>query len=89
MVFVGNFGALILQSFNPISEPFDDWSNEFDINLKHKKMDFNDLSESFINVSCTRKGEKDFTFPCKLVPEDDDEVTESKIRAFLDEKVDT
>ncbi|XP_064939594.1 mitogen-activated protein kinase kinase kinase NPK1-like [Musa acuminata AAA Group] len=73
-------------SFNPISEPFDDWSNEFDINLKHKKMDFNDLSESFIDVSCTRKGEKDFTFPCKLVPEDDDEVTESKIRAFLDEK---
>ncbi|KAM3707384.1 hypothetical protein ACB098_02G022900 [Castanea mollissima] len=33
------------------------------------------------------KGENDFTFPCGPIgAEDDDEVTESKIRAFLDEK---
>ncbi|XP_050240474.1 mitogen-activated protein kinase kinase kinase NPK1 isoform X2 [Quercus robur] len=33
------------------------------------------------------KGENDFTFPCGPTgAEDDDEVTESKIRAFLDEK---
>ena len=36
----------------------------------------------------SNKGSNDFSFPCgPSVSEDDDEVTESKIRDFLDEKV--
>lgn len=34
------------------------------------------------------EGDKDFSFPCgQSLSVDDDELTESKIRAFLDEKV--
>ncbi|CAA7397833.1 unnamed protein product [Spirodela intermedia] len=62
------------QSFNPMCEPFDDeWPCKFDKTPEER-----------------RGGESDggggFTFPCGAACEDDDEVTETKIRAFLDEK---
>uniref|UniRef100_A0ACD5ZYY8 Uncharacterized protein n=1 Tax=Avena sativa TaxID=4498 RepID=A0ACD5ZYY8_AVESA len=72
--------VMIGSSFNPMSEPFDGWegveqrcsqSREFDGLAKHAE----------INMS-----ENDFTFPCEGISEEDDEVTESKIKDFLDEK---
>ncbi|CAK7326992.1 unnamed protein product [Dovyalis caffra] len=79
------------KSFNPMSEPTDDWPCKFDEDPLFRR--------SGINLSCSQsiheidsheasgKGQNEFTFPCgPVVPEDDDEVTESKIRAFLDEK---
>ncbi|MQL78214.1 hypothetical protein Taro_010634 [Colocasia esculenta] len=58
------------QSFNPMSEPLDD-----------------DWPRKFDTSPDQRRLESDdFTFPCGPTCEDDDEVTETKIRAFLDEK---
>ncbi|XP_074589600.1 mitogen-activated protein kinase kinase kinase NPK1-like [Curcuma longa] len=69
-------------SFNPMSEPFDEWLPEkFDVNPEPH---LDDSHECVIEGSCTRRG-NDFAFSLDPV-EDDDEVTESKIRAFLDEK---
>ncbi|KAJ0988238.1 hypothetical protein J5N97_006594 [Dioscorea zingiberensis] len=67
-------------SFNPMSEPFDEWGCKFNMSQEHKRMD----SEEFSNCAADGKENKDFTFPCEAVGEDD--VTETKIRAFLDEK---
>ncbi|XP_020672824.2 mitogen-activated protein kinase kinase kinase NPK1-like isoform X2 [Dendrobium catenatum] len=67
-------------SFNPMSEPFDEWPSKFDANPEHVKTYFDNLGES-------SNGENKFTFPCEPTCEEDDyEVTEGKIRAFLDEK---
>lgn len=73
-------------------EPTDDWPCKFD--------ESPELSKSGVNLSphqtkskpagspeASNERENDFTFPCGPAGEDDDEVTESKIRAFLDEKV--
>ncbi|KAH0453366.1 hypothetical protein IEQ34_017690 [Dendrobium chrysotoxum] len=69
-----------LISFNPMSEPFDEWPSKFDANPEHVKTYFDNLGES-------SNGENKFTFPCEPTCEEDDyEVTEGKIRAFLDEK---
>ncbi|RWV85082.1 hypothetical protein GW17_00053152 [Ensete ventricosum] len=76
-------------SFNPMSEPFDDWPNEFDYSSEQRKMDLDDFGETAMDDACGREGKNDFTFPCETVPDDDEEVTELKIRAFLDEKVST
>ena len=75
-----------------MSEPNDDWPCKFD--------ESPELEKSRINFSCQTinkaadipeescNGDKDFTFPSgPSVAEDDDEVTETKIKAFLDEKV--
>jgi mitogen-activated protein kinase kinase kinase len=74
-------------------EPLDDWPCKFDEDPLFKRSGYN-LSCSQSNHEAidiheaSGKGQNDFTFPCgPVVPEDDDEVTESKIRAFLDEKV--
>nr|XP_010932081.1 mitogen-activated protein kinase kinase kinase NPK1 [Elaeis guineensis]XP_010932082.1 mitogen-activated protein kinase kinase kinase NPK1 [Elaeis guineensis]XP_019708706.1 mitogen-activated protein kinase kinase kinase NPK1 [Elaeis guineensis] len=74
-------------SFNPMSEPFDGWPCKIDLSSEQGRID----SENFDRtVNCAAssagKGENDFTMPSDLVSEEDDEVTESKIRAFLDEK---
>lgn len=70
-----------------MSEPFDDWQCKFDASPE-QRMELDDLGGS---ISCASdsagKRESDFTFPCGAVCEHDDEVTETKIRAFLDEKV--
>ncbi|KAG1327015.1 Mitogen-activated protein kinase kinase kinase NPK1 [Cocos nucifera] len=73
-------------SFNPMSEPFDDWPCKFDISPEQVTMNSEDMDESPNGASGDgREGENDFTFPCEPTCEDD-EVTETKIKAFLDEK---
>jgi len=74
-------------------EPTDDWPCKFDGSLESERSGI-DLSpcQTIQNAAGSPgvpgKGENDFTFPCGPTgAEDDDEVTESKIRAFLDEKV--
>ncbi|XP_041001034.1 mitogen-activated protein kinase kinase kinase NPK1 [Juglans microcarpa x Juglans regia] len=80
------------KSFNPMCEPTDDWPCKLggSIDLERSGMD---LSPNQTTAKATGspgisvKAENDFTFPRGPIPaEDDDEVTESKIRAFLDEK---
>ncbi|KAG2721717.1 hypothetical protein I3760_02G094900 [Carya illinoinensis] len=80
------------KSFNPMCEPTDDLPCKVggSIDLERSGMD---LSPNQTTPKATGspgvsvKAENDFTFPCGPIPaEDDDEVTESKIRAFLDEK---
>lgn len=81
------------QSFNPMCEPTDAWSCKFDESPESKRGGINFFSNQSIHdiaVSPVESGktEGDFTFPCgPVATEDDEEVTESKIRAFLDEKV--
>ncbi|CAL5388603.1 unnamed protein product [Camellia sinensis] len=83
------------KSFNPMSEPDDNWPCKSDDTLELESK-VNLLSGQTVNKAtdmprASGKGNNDFTFPCgPSVAEDDDddnEVIESKIRAFLDEKV--
>ncbi|PNT64508.1 mitogen-activated protein kinase kinase kinase NPK1 isoform X2 [Brachypodium distachyon] len=72
-------------SYNPMSEPFDDWRSKYDISPEqssHQSRDFGGLAKH-TESSMT---ENDFTFPREGSCEDDDVLTESKIEAFLDEK---
>ncbi|KAK3002975.1 hypothetical protein RJ639_018730 [Escallonia herrerae] len=80
------------KSFNPMSEPNDDWPCKFD-----DSPELDRSARNLITGQTTAKpggspraagnGDEDFTFPNgPSAVEDDDEVTESKIRAFLDEK---
>ncbi|XP_057489139.1 mitogen-activated protein kinase kinase kinase NPK1-like [Actinidia eriantha] len=80
------------KSFNPMSEPNDDWPCKFDGSPELDKSRVNLFPCQTINKAAKSPGESgnvdnDFTFPGgPLATEDDDEVTETKIRAFLDEK---
>lgn len=84
---------LLEQSFNPICEPVDDWPCKFDENLNLGKSRMNSSPDQTISRTMTSAEpspelEDKFSFSCEpLSAEDDDEVTESKIKAFLDEKV--
>lgn len=91
------FGSAILsdhlnKSFNPMCEPTDDWPCKFDESPELTKSGANLSSHQTVSKPAgspraSNERENDFTFPCgPLVGDDDDEVTESKIRAFLDEK---
>ncbi|XP_022748954.1 mitogen-activated protein kinase kinase kinase NPK1-like isoform X2 [Durio zibethinus] len=77
------------KSFNPMCEPTKDWPCKFDQSSELRGIAVNlSLGETLGAAGApgmTGK-EKDFTFPCGPPAADDDEVTESKIRAFLDEK---
>ncbi|XP_039016583.1 mitogen-activated protein kinase kinase kinase NPK1-like isoform X2 [Hibiscus syriacus] len=78
------------KSFNPICEPTEDWPCKFDQS--------SELSQSGVNLSLGETieaagihgmsaKENGFTFLCGLpAADDDEEVTEIKIRTFLDEK---
>ncbi|KAL7177699.1 hypothetical protein ACSBR2_030962 [Camellia fascicularis] len=83
------------KSFNPMSEPDDNWPCKSD-DTPELESKVNLFSGQTVNKAAdipraSGKGNDDFTFPCgPLVAEeddDDDEVIESKIIAFLDEKV--
>ncbi|KAK2646947.1 hypothetical protein Ddye_022142 [Dipteronia dyeriana] len=84
--------ADINKSFNPMCEPTDDWPCKFDeipevernvLNISSDQA----LSEAIGSTGLSGKRENEFSFQCgSSAAEDDDEVTESKIRAFLDEK---
>ncbi|XP_031276626.1 mitogen-activated protein kinase kinase kinase NPK1 [Pistacia vera] len=84
--------ADLTKSFNPMCEPTDDWPSKFDESPKVDRYGLNLSSGEAIcgavgTAGVSVKEENDFSFPCSAsAPEDDDEVTESKIRAFLDEK---
>ncbi|KZV37965.1 hypothetical protein F511_28590 [Dorcoceras hygrometricum] len=78
------------QSFNPMCEPDDDWRCKFDESSELNKSGAG-LFPSQIAEPVTRSlalGVEDYgvTFPGHSGAEDEDEVTESKIRKFLDEK---
>ncbi|KAL6548405.1 hypothetical protein OROGR_008826 [Orobanche gracilis] len=80
-----------IQSFNPMCEPNDDWLCKFDGSPELTKGGTELLSdrieESGNKSFCSVEVDCGFTVPRdQSGPEDDDEVTESKIRAFLDEK---
>lgn len=75
-------------------EPTDDWPRKFDESLELERSGINfspcqTIHEAYGNgtTGASDKVESEFTFPCGPSAEDAEEVTESKIRAFLDEKV--
>lgn len=75
-----------------MSEPADDWPCQLDESPAQRKFKLDDSCDLVNGASssfeASVKMDNDFTFPCETPAcEDDDEVTESKIRAFLDEKV--
>lgn len=76
-----------MQSFNPMCDPSDDWDCKFDVSpqLDHSGVSIN---TDEIHPGALHEEQKDFSFSCEpSVSEEDDELTESKIQAFLDEKV--
>nr|AZL94781.1 NPK1-like protein [Colobanthus quitensis] len=75
------------KSFNPMCDPNDDWPSKFDLNPEVGQSGTEMLSREDCGIaeaSCNMESE--FTFPSEPLADDDEEVTESKIRAFLDEK---
>ncbi|XAR57224.1 Mitogen-activated protein kinase kinase kinase [Bertholletia excelsa] len=80
------------KSFNPMMEPNDDWPCKFDESPELRGSRVNLHARQTINKASDSPGlsgdkDNDFSFPSgPLAAEDDDEVTETKIRAFLDEK---
>lgn len=74
-----------------MSDPSDDWGCKFDASpeLENRGVTFDtDESDMPPCQSGANEGQKDFSFPCMpSLSEEDDELTESKIKAFLDEKV--
>ncbi|CAL5209735.1 unnamed protein product [Lathyrus oleraceus] len=81
-----------IKSFNPMCEPVEDgWSCKSDETLNLKKSRLNLYPDQTIRITMSPKpspnAEKEFSFSSEpLGVEDDDEVTECKIRAFLDDK---
>ncbi|NP_001312547.1 mitogen-activated protein kinase kinase kinase NPK1 [Nicotiana tabacum] len=80
------------KSFNPMCEPDNDWPCKFDESPELTKSQANlHYDQATIkptnNPIMSYKEDLAFTFPSgQSAAEDDDELTESKIRAFLDEK---
>ncbi|CAI0559870.1 unnamed protein product [Linum tenue] len=79
------------KSFNPMCEPTDDWptmshgSSEMRRSELRSSQFINEVASSSLGLS--GKEGNEFAFPGgPLGTEDDEELTESKIRAFLDEK---
>lgn len=76
------------KSFNPMCEPDDDWSSKLNESTKMEETEPDFLSRGASGASRAScviiDGE--LTFPSEPLGDDDDEVTESKIREFLDEK---
>lgn len=76
-----------------MSEPNDDWPCKFDGSPEIEKSGVNIFSGQAVNKAAdspvaSGNVDNDFTFPSEpSVVEDDDDVTETKIIAFLEEKV--
>lgn len=79
------------QSFNPMCEPTEDWPSKLDQSSELSRSGVNlSLDETMEAASTPGMSGKEngFTFLCgPPAGDEDEEVTESKIRAFLDEKV--
>lgn len=85
-------GDFLTESFNPMGEPSameDHWVsklNQSGVGMASKEANY-DLLEPTGHHDIAEKEADDFTFQYDLTQyDDDDEVTESKIKAFLDEK---
>ncbi|XP_019419811.1 PREDICTED: mitogen-activated protein kinase kinase kinase NPK1-like [Lupinus angustifolius] len=79
-----------IESFNPMSDPSDDWGCKFDASpeLDHREV-HSGIDESYMppGHSGENNGHKDFSFPSvPSLTEDDEELTELKIQDFLAEK---
>ncbi|XP_031378437.1 mitogen-activated protein kinase kinase kinase NPK1 isoform X2 [Punica granatum] len=79
------------KSFNPMSEPTDGWQCKFEESSEMERNTMKITTADKVIVDdgpdLLDKGESGFSFQCaRSTTEDDEEVTESKIRAFLDEK---
>ncbi|KAK7397208.1 hypothetical protein VNO78_18375 [Psophocarpus tetragonolobus] len=79
-----------IESFNPMSDPSDDWGCKFDASpeLENSGVNFG-TDETYMppDQLGPDKAQNDFSFPgVPSLSEEDDELTESKIKAFLDEK---
>lgn len=79
------------KSFNPMSEPDNDWPCKFDespeLTRSQANLDFGQATIKPTNSPIMSYKEDAFAFSGgQSAAEDDDELTESKIRAFLDEK---
>lgn len=76
-----------------MSEPSDDWVCKLAASpeAECEGMNLDPDQKIHLRGGCAETfndREKDFSFPCgPSLSEDDEELTESKIRAFLDEKV--
>ncbi|XP_021817530.1 mitogen-activated protein kinase kinase kinase ANP1-like isoform X1 [Prunus avium] len=81
-----------LKSFNPMCEPTDELGCKFggSSETEQNGMNLDTNHQMDFPASCSGtigEGEKDFSFPCGTsLAEEDDELTELKITAFLDEK---
>ncbi|XP_040933629.1 mitogen-activated protein kinase kinase kinase NPK1 isoform X2 [Gossypium hirsutum] len=78
-------------SFNPMCEPTEDWPPKLDQSSELRRsgvnLSLNETMEAASTAGMSGKEENGFTFLCgPPTGDDDEEVTESKIRAFLDEK---
>ncbi|XP_073276744.1 mitogen-activated protein kinase kinase kinase NPK1-like isoform X2 [Primulina huaijiensis] len=78
------------QSFNPMCEPNDDWQCKFDesseLNKSGAGLFSSQIAEPANRSLTSGVADYGFTFPGHSGAEDEDEVTESKIREFLDVK---
>ncbi|TYJ17584.1 hypothetical protein E1A91_A09G061500v1 [Gossypium mustelinum] len=79
------------KSFNPMCEPTEDWPPKLDQSSELRRSGVNlsldETMEAASTAGMSGKEENGFTFLCgPPTGDDDEEVTESKIRAFLDEK---
>ncbi|XP_071728778.1 mitogen-activated protein kinase kinase kinase NPK1-like [Rutidosis leptorrhynchoides] len=81
------------KSFNPMMEPDDDWTCQFDASPEVVKSETNLFLDQVSEMASECAGafgnaDNGFTFPNGVSRvEEDEELTEIKIRAFLDEKV--
>ncbi|XP_059652446.1 mitogen-activated protein kinase kinase kinase NPK1 [Cornus florida] len=80
------------KSFNPMCEPADDWRCNNDGSAEPGTRGISTDTDQPVHRSAgspeiSGVGGKDFSFHCgRSLSEEDDELTESRIRAFLDEK---
>ncbi|XVF38159.1 hypothetical protein REPUB_Repub20aG0076000 [Reevesia pubescens] len=79
------------KSFNPMCEPTEDWPCKFDRSSELYRsgvsLSLGETVEAAGSPGMSGKEGNDFTFPHEpATGDEDEEVTESKIRAFLDEK---
>ncbi|XP_031270169.1 mitogen-activated protein kinase kinase kinase ANP1-like isoform X3 [Pistacia vera] len=80
------------KSFNPMSEPSDDWRSKYGGSPEPGKRGLKPNNDQSVHMpaghlSALGEGVNDLSFPCgPSFSEDDDELTESKIKAFLGAK---
>ena len=68
-------------------EPNDDWPCKFDDSPEAGRSNIDFPREDCGTAEASCHGENEFSFSSEGLADDEEEVTESKIRAFLDEKV--